>query len=168
MKNRRVDVDVDVNVKKKVVTEKIQIKQTETKRLNTKGVVAKKDDKKKKSPLKRPRKVISAVKKVYRLNKTDAEIDDDANTPVVMALTKPDASTVVLQSATSVSSKNSDTSTLSAGSIEKRLSEMISPIKIATKTSTNHQSGKFYLISNKTHFELHSFVHCSCNFHLLK
>lgn len=154
MKTRRADV------KKKVVTKKIGIKPPETKTLK-----AKKDDKKKKPPLKKTR--ISAVGNVYKLNTTDPGIVhtdtkmDDANTPIVMAsvgiVSKPGANTVVVQAAASVSSKNSDTSTISTGSIELRLSEMISPIKIVANSSTDHQSGNILIFSfrflNEMHFE---------------
>lgn len=130
---------------KKTETKKTETKKTETKKIDTKKIVTKKSETTKKLPPKK--KKISAIRSASKFNNTDpgiahtvAEIASDAANNTLI---EPNAT--VLPPAVSISSKNSDTSTVSTGSIEQKLSEMISPIKTIAQISTD-QMGKFLFV----------------------
>lgn len=150
LKTRRVDIEKRI-VRKKIERKRVEPRKTETK----KTVEKKKIEPKSKQPLKKKR--ISAIGHTNKFNKTDlgiASTNSTKKTADNRILTKPDVNKIVPQSdhvATSVSSKHSDISTTSTGSIEQRLSEMISPVRKEAIISTN-QIGNIFVISSKMQF----------------
>lgn len=123
----------DQFVTKKNRTRKVESKKVEAKKTDTKKIEAKKPESKKKPPPKKKR--ISPI--TSKLNATDPGILHNLKRDTA----KSARNTNVEHSTTGVSSMESDASATSTGSIEKRLSEIISPSN-STVEKTNNRTGQ--------------------------
>lgn len=156
---------------KKPNAKKPEPKKPDTKKPELKKTVPKKAETKQPETKKKPapkKKAITPINRASpRLNSTVLGImhtptdvsksDGPKEVPINGLLVKTNASAIALNSVPNISSNLSNTSTTSNGSIEQRLSEMISPIKAIAENTAN-QMGKFLLKFEKYFIEFDRYL----------